>query len=131
MTKNQTSGCLPFSLAAIAYLIFSFFNRSQVGQGIWVLVALLVIPALAALTVQRGAPGDRQRTAFWAVLWAMVLYTIVNLSRIRLRIDSGEPGGNLLAGLLACLIYGGIAGGIAALVVRLRAPKRETKGEKK
>lgn len=128
MTKNQTSGCLPFSLAAIAYLFFSFFNRSQVGQGVWVLVALIAIPALAALTVQRGEPDYRQRAAFWAVLWAMVFYTTINLIRIRTQIGSGDSGGNLLTALLVSVVYGCIAGGVSALVVRLRAPKRETKG---
>lgn len=126
MNKNQTSGCLPFSLAAIGYLLFSFFSRSQVGPVVWTLVALIAIPAVAALTLQRGAPQYRQSTAFWAVLWAMVFYTIVNLGRIRAHIDSGEAGGNVLAGFLACAVYGAIAGGVAALVARLRTPKRQT-----
>lgn len=130
MSRNQTSGCLPFLLAAIGYMAFSFFSRTSVGPVVWSVVALVVIPALAALTMQAGSPRYRQTTAFWAVLWAAVFYTIINLIRLRIGIGSGEPGGTLLASLLVCVVYGGIAGGVAALVVRLRAPKHRT-GEKK
>lgn len=116
-------GCLPFLLAAVAYLILGSFNRATLGQPVWILIAIVAVPALAGFAL--GRRGDsRARAAFGALFWAMAFYTLVNLTRIRLRIGSGDTGGNLLAILLVTAAQSVAAGGVAALAATLRAGLR-------
>lgn len=113
-------GCLALPMAAAAYLIFGAFSRVAMGQLLWGLIALVLIPALCGLAIgRRGAPNAG--TAFGVCFWAMAFYTLVNLIRIRLPIGSGDFGGNVLAGFLTILVNGAIAGGVGVLAAKLRS----------
>jgi hypothetical protein len=113
-------GCLPFLMAAVAYLILGSFSRVTMGQPLWVLIALIALPAAIGCVLSRRS-DPKAWLAFGVAFWAVAFYTSINLIRIRIGISSGDSGGNLLAGLVVTLVQGGIAGGVAALAATLRA----------
>ncbi|HLJ54260.1 MAG TPA: hypothetical protein VKT77_04420 [Chthonomonadaceae bacterium] len=126
--RNTRAVWLAFLIACIGYLITSSQQPAGWGVGLWMLLAWLLIPTVAAFALSRvQAPGRAAPQLFKAgmkgVGWAMFLYSAITLRALAHRVGGGNAFQGFIAGLLTCVlctvIAGAVAGGTNVLLARL------------
>ena len=120
--RNRRAVMFGFFAALLGYLLLSGRQPAGWGEGLWAFLALLLVPALAGLIVNRKQAGDRpSRQAFFAGMkaagWAMLFYASITLTVLANRIGRADGGGQaFLAGVLVTVVYTLVAGSVAGLV---------------
>ncbi len=135
--QNARAVWLAFVLAGIGYLMLSSQQPAGWGVPLWLALALLLIPAIGGLAINRlQAAGRPVRQAFFAgmkgVGWAMFFYASITLTVLANRVGgAGNGGQEFLAGLLtvvACTLFAGsVAGCVNVLLIGL-IPRRSENG---
>lgn len=119
--SNLRAVWLAFAIAGIGYLVLSQQQPAGWGVPLWASLALLLIPALAGLAVNRLQAAQRTaRQMFFGgmkgVGWAMFFYSSITLIVLANRVGGAGSGGEeFLAGLLTAIVFTIVAGSVAGL----------------
>ena len=113
-------------VGAVGYLLLSIQSPLRYTIPVWMMLALVVIPALIGVSV--GAVTILREgiaAAFWVAAMTMLTYSALNMARIHGELPmSADPGQVFLACAIVSVAYALVAGivsaGVNALYSRLR-----------
>lgn len=135
--RNLRAVWLAFVIAGIGYMVLSSQQPAGWGVPVWLSLALLLIPALAGLALNRLQAENRPpRQAFFAgmkgVGWAMFFYASITMTVVANRVGgAGNAGEEFLAGLLTTILFtllAGAAAGLANVLLTRMLSKRSDNG---